>query len=63
MALLQPLSGVVFGLVGVLIVAGYGFYLAVAGLVATALFVVAARLVAALGGSVTVLWCAVASSW
>jgi putative MATE family efflux protein len=59
-AALQPIGGVVFALDGVLIGAGDGRYLAVAGIVSTALFLVAAGLVVRLDGGLTALWWAVA---
>ncbi|KAF4406024.1 MULTISPECIES: MATE family efflux transporter [Streptomyces] len=55
-ALVQPVSGVVFVLDGVLMGAGDGPYLAWAMLVTLAVFVPAAFAVPALGGGLTALW-------
>ena len=57
-ALVQPVSGVVFVLDGVLIGAGDGRYLAVAGVVATVTYVPAALLVRSAGGGIGWLWVA-----
>ena len=54
----QPVAGVVFVLDGVLIGAGDQNYLAVAGLVATAVFGVAAAVVVASGAGLLALWLA-----
>lgn len=54
----QPVSGVVFVLDGVLMGAGDGRYLAWAMLATLAVFAPAALLVPALGGGLTLLWCA-----
>ncbi|MEW2412292.1 MATE family efflux transporter [Streptomyces sp. NPDC046866] len=54
----QPVSGVVFVLDGVLMGAGDGRYLAGAMLATLAVFAPAALLVPALGGGLTLLWCA-----
>jgi putative MATE family efflux protein len=58
-ALLQPLCGVVFLLDGVLIGAGDGNYLAIAGLGTTAVFLIAAAVVHQTGAGVVGLWWAV----
>jgi Na+-driven multidrug efflux pump len=55
-ALHQPVSGLVFVLDGVLIGAGDGRYLAVAGLVTLAVFVPLALAVLWLGGGLAALW-------
>lgn len=57
-ALVQPVSGVVFVLDGVLIGAGDGRYLAVAGLLTAAVYVPAAVVVVASGGGLGALWAA-----
>jgi len=57
-ALVQPLSGVVFVLDGVLIGAGDGRYLAVAGLLTALVYVPAAVLVVSTGGGLGALWAA-----
>jgi putative MATE family efflux protein len=66
-ALMQPLAGYVFVLDGVLIGAGDGSYLAVAGVVQTALYTPVALLVAASGTPGTSLlirlWVAFAGGW
>jgi len=56
--LVQPVSGVVFVLDGVLIGAGDGRYLAVAGLLTAVAYVPAALAVVALGGGIGWLWVA-----
>jgi putative MATE family efflux protein len=61
-ALGQPVAGVVFVLDGVLIGAGDQDYLAVAGLVSTAVFGVAAAIVVASGAGLLGLWLAL-SAW
>jgi putative MATE family efflux protein len=58
----QPVAGVVFVLDGVLIGAGDQNYLAVAGLVATAVFGIAAAVVLASGAGLIGLWIAI-SAW
>jgi putative MATE family efflux protein len=58
-AALQPLAGVVFVLDGVLIGAGDMRYLAVAGIITMAAFLVAALLVLAAGGGLVALWGAI----
>ena len=58
----QPVAGVVFVLDGVLIGAGDQDYLAVAGLIATAVFGLAAALVVITGAGLTGLWLAI-SAW
>jgi putative MATE family efflux protein len=58
----QPVAGVVFVLDGVLIGAGDQDYLAVAGLVSTAVFGVAAAVTVATGGGLLGLWLAI-SAW
>jgi putative MATE family efflux protein len=58
----QPVAGVVFVLDGVLIGAGDQNYLAVAGLVSTAVFAVAAALVVVTGAGLLGLWLAI-SAW
>ena len=58
-ALLQPLSGVVFVLDGVLIGAGDNRYLALTGLFTLAVFGLAAWVVVAGGFGLTALWCAI----
>ncbi|MFF0339271.1 MATE family efflux transporter [Kribbella sp. NPDC004875] len=55
-ALWQPINGVVFVLDGVLIGAGDGRYLALAGVVALALYVPLALAVLWLGGGIVALW-------
>jgi Na+-driven multidrug efflux pump len=55
-ALIQPLSGVVFVLDGVLIGAGDGRYLAVAGLLTALVYLPAAWAVVSLGGGIGALW-------
>jgi putative MATE family efflux protein len=55
-ALWQPVNGVVFVLDGVLIGAGDGRYLALAGIVALALYVPLALAVLWLGGGIVALW-------
>jgi Na+-driven multidrug efflux pump len=55
-ALLQPVSGVVFALDGVLIGAGDGVYLAVAGVVTLAVFAPLAYAVQVTGGGLVALW-------
>ncbi|MFF0265938.1 MATE family efflux transporter [Kribbella sp. NPDC004536] len=55
-ALWQPINGVVFVLDGVLIGAGDGRYLAMAGVVALALYVPLALAVLWLGGGIVALW-------
>ena len=57
-ALLQPLAGVVFVLDGVLIGAGDGAYLAVAGLVTLAVYAPLALLVQRQHGGLVALWLA-----
>jgi Na+-driven multidrug efflux pump len=57
----QPIAGVVFVLDGVLIGAGDQDYLAVAGLVALAVFGVAAALVVTTGAGLVALWLAYAA--
>jgi putative MATE family efflux protein len=57
-ALVQPVAGIVFVLDGVLIGAGDGRYLAVAGLVTAAVYVPAALLVVSSGGGLGALWAA-----
>lgn len=57
-AVIQPVSGVVFVLDGVLIGAGDGVYLALAGLVTLAAYVPLVLLVAVLDGGFTWLWAA-----
>ncbi|GAA2072532.1 MATE family efflux transporter [Aeromicrobium halocynthiae] len=57
-ALVQPVSGVVFVLDGVLIGAGDGVYLAWAGLLVLALYAPLAVVVVALGGGLVGLWAA-----
>ncbi|MER5930217.1 MATE family efflux transporter [Streptomyces sp. NPDC002054] len=59
LAVSQPIAGIVFVLDGVLIGAGDGPYLAKAMLVTLAVFAPAALLVPALGGGLTMLWCAI----
>jgi putative MATE family efflux protein len=60
-AAVQPVGGVVFVLDGVLIGAGDQNYLAVAGLVSTAVFGVAAGLVVGTGSGLVSLWLAIAA--
>jgi putative MATE family efflux protein len=60
-AAVQPIGGVVFVLDGVLIGAGDQDYLALAGLVATAVFGVAATIVVLHGGGLVGLWLAIAA--
>jgi putative MATE family efflux protein len=60
-ALLEPIAGVVFVLDGVLIGAGDMAYLAVAGIVQTAVFLPAAWLVSVEGGGLVALWLAIAA--
>jgi len=55
-ALVQPLSGVVFVLDGVLIGAGDGRYLAVAGVLTTLVYLPVALLVVSAGGGIGWLW-------
>lgn len=57
-ALVQPLSGVVFVLDGVLIGAGDGRYLALAGLLTAVVYLPAAWAVVSLGGGIGALWAA-----
>ncbi|WP_030827714.1 MATE family efflux transporter [Streptomyces hygroscopicus] len=59
-ALVQPVSGVVFVLDGVLMGAGDGPYLAWAMIVTLAVFAPVALLVPWLGGGLTALWCTMA---
>jgi len=59
-AAIQPVAGVVFVLDGVLIGAGDQDYLAIAGLVATAAFGLAAAAVVTAGGGLIALWVAIA---
>lgn len=59
-AVQQPLAGVVFALDGILIGAGDGTYLALASLVATAVFLPAAAAVLLAGASLPWLWGAIA---
>jgi Na+-driven multidrug efflux pump len=58
----QPVAGVVFVLDGVLIGAGDQDYLAVAGLLSTAVFGIAATIVVVSGGGLLGLWLAI-SAW
>jgi dihydroneopterin aldolase len=60
-AAIQPVAGVVFVLDGVLIGAGDQDYLALAGLVATAVFGVAAAVIVVTGSGVVSLWLAIAA--
>ena len=55
-AIWQPVNGVVFVLDGVLIGAGDGPYLAVAGVIALVLYVPLALCVLWLGGGIVALW-------
>ncbi|MEE4596463.1 MATE family efflux transporter [Streptomyces sp. DSM 41524] len=59
-ALIQPVSGVVFVLDGVLMGAGDGPYLAWAMIATLAVFAPVALLVPSLGGGLTALWCTMA---
>ncbi|NUH38922.1 MATE family efflux transporter [Streptomyces samsunensis] len=59
-ALIQPVSGVVFVLDGVLMGAGDGPYLARAMIVTLVVFAPVALLVPSLGGGLTALWCTMA---
>lgn len=59
-ALIQPISGVVFVLDGVLMGAGDGPYLARAMIVTLVVFAPVALLVPSLGGGLTALWCTMA---
>ncbi len=60
-ALVQPVSGLVFVLDGVLIGAGDGRYLAVAGLLTALIYVPAALVVVRTGGGLGALWAAYAA--
>jgi putative MATE family efflux protein len=59
-ALLQPISSLVFTLEGVLIGAGDTRYLAIVGVLSTAIFLLAAWPVYLLGGGITALWMVIA---
>jgi putative MATE family efflux protein len=61
-ALMQPVCGVAFVLDGVLIGAGDGRFLAVASVISTAVFLVAATVVVATGAGLVALWWAI-TAW